>query len=192
MLNACIQHKLKQERLHSEASSSSLPGDQFQSPTSSLSFSQRMLCQRSEGGEETGVEQASEPSQRSHSNSSSSSDEFFEAQESLQFSHQSTPPLVTRTGADFSGSQEEPDGGGLDSPSTRPRDLNLQPVQGGCDPLSLLGGDEDEEVILPRGKTDQSPHKRTGALRPYKDLVLIATGETMFEPVTQVSHMIKL
>ena len=87
---------------------------------------------------------------------------------------------------------------GLESPSARPRKVDLQPVEGGSDPLSMLGEEEDE-LMTGRKKAKKEKEEemewtcteRTGALKPYKDLVLIATGELMYEPVIQVSLLRK-
>ena len=68
--------------------------------------------------------------------------------------------------------------------------MDLQPVEGGNDPLSMLGEDE-EELMTGRKKAKKEEEEwscteRAGTLKPYKDLVLIATGELMYEPVIQV------
>lgn len=142
------------------------------------------------------------------SRSSSSSDEFFEAQESIQTDPNSSLQKSESRTTDRSGphSQVSPmnverqeSQSSLGSPSMHPRKVDLQPVEGGNDPLSLLSREEEEEEDHFAGQRveraakeeeEEGTTERSGALRPYKDLVLIATNEPMYEPVVQVIEII--
>uniref|UniRef100_A0A1X7ST99 Uncharacterized protein n=3 Tax=Amphimedon queenslandica TaxID=400682 RepID=A0A1X7ST99_AMPQE len=93
MLNNCILHKISHaKRLHysqlsGETSESKLsPSPEEQSPTSSLSFSQRIQCQIS--SEQQPLPQTPPSSTGYHKSTSSDSDEeFFEAQETFEEHH---------------------------------------------------------------------------------------------------------
>ena len=147
-----------------------------------------------------------EPSSLS-SRSSSSSDEFFEAQESIQTDPNSSLQKSESRTTDWSGphSQVSPlnvecqeSQSSLGSPSMHPHKVDLQPVEGGNDPLSLLSREEEEEEedhfagqrVERAAKEEEGTTERSGALRPYKDLVLIATNEPMYEPAVQVIEII--
>ena len=84
--------------------------------------------------------------------------------------------------------------GKLPSPSVKPRSVDLKPTAN--DPLSLLNDEDDEEggafpanqEVVSQEKSDIAPTEgRVGALRPYKDLVLLRTGKPLYVPETQVS-----
>ena len=188
MLNCCIRHKLSHgQQQHSQSPTASGAGDTtiFHTPTSSLSFSQRHRDTAMEDSQHGGVPMTED------GHSSTSSDEFYEAQESIQTdtdtsltktdSHTTNQPDVTSSLR----SQISCDSSG--SPSIRPRTADLQPVAGGNDPLSLLGREEEGEDTGVRDQEEAECTERSGALRPYKDLVLIATNEPMYEPAVQVS-----
>ena len=147
-----------------------------------------------------------EPSSLS-SRSSSSSDEFFEAQESIQTDPNSSLQKSESRTTDRSGSrsqvsplnvERQESQSSLGSPSMHPRKVDLQPVEGGNDPLSLLSREEEEEEedhfagqrLERAAKEEEGTTERSGALRPYKDLVLIATNEPMYEPAVQVIEII--
>ena len=137
--------------------------------------------------------------------SSSSSDEFFEAQESIQADPNSSLQKSESHTTDLSGSrsqvsplnvERQESQSSLGSPSMHPRKVDLQPVEGGNDPLSLLSREEEDHFAGQRveraakEEEEEETTERSGALRPYKDLVLIATNEPMYEPAVQVIEII--
>ena len=210
MLNCCIRHKISHtHRLHSPHSPSvsstitkSSPEPEYHSPTSSLSFSQRITQQLShddtlEGKEmteneddQTGNEDCKRPSQ----STSSSGDEFFEANESLD----SNPVTQNENGNESVKNENATDILSLESlsikssesPSIKPKSVELKPTL--QDPLSFFSSEEDMKplIIIKPDKLDK-PDKlvsdRAGALKPYKDLILIETGKPLYVPETQVS-----
>ena len=207
MLNCCIQHKISHtQRLHSPPSSSAVTSGssqeppELQTPTSSLSFSQRISSQLSleenlSVGEEAKEESKTRQVRRSRSNhasSSSSEDEFFEAPESPTQLHKESS--LERTIKELSLDDDSKVAGKLPSPSVKPRSVDLKPTAN--DPLSLLNDEDDEEggafpanqEAVSQEKSDiASTEGRVGALRPYKDLVLLRTGKPLYVPETQVS-----
>ena len=210
MLNCCIRHKISHtHRLHSPHSPSvsstitkSSPQPEFDSPTSSLSFSQRITQQLShddtlEGKEmteneddQTGNEDCKRPSQ----STSSSGDEFFEANESVD----SNPVTQNENGNESVKNESATDILSLESlsikssesPSIKPKSVELKPTL--QDPLSFFSSEEDMKpliIIKPDklDKLDKLVSDRAGALKPYKDLILIETGKPLYVPETQVS-----
>ena len=207
MLNCCIRHKISHtHRLHSPHSpsvsstiSKSSPEPEFHSPTSSLSFSQRITQQIShddtlEGKEmteneddQTGNEDCKRPSQ----SISSSGDEFFEANESLD----SNPVTQNENGNESAKNESETDILSLESlsikrtesPSIKPKRVELKPTL--QDPLSFFSSEEDMKplIITKPDKPDKPVSDRAGALKPYKGLILIETGKLLYVPETQVS-----
>ena len=207
MLNCCIRHKISHtHRLHSPHSPSvsstitkSSPEPEFDSPTSSLSFSQRITQQLShddtlEGKEmteneddQTGNEDCKRPSQ----STSSSGDEFFEANESVD----SNPVTQNENGNESVKNESATDILSLESlsikssesPSIKPKSVELKPTL--QDPLSFFSSEEDMKplIIIKPDKPDKLVSDRAGALKPYKDLILIETGKPLYVPETQVS-----
>ena len=207
MLNCCIRHKISHtHRLHSPHSPSvsstitkSSPEPEFDSPTSSLSFSQRITQQLSHGDtlegkemtenedDQTGNEDCKRPSQ----STSSSGDEFFEANESVD----SNPVTQNENGNESVKNESATDILSLESlsikssesPSIKPKSVELKPTL--QDPLSFFSSEEDMKplIIVKPDKPDKLVSDRAGALKPYKDLILIETGKPLYVPETQVS-----
>ena len=185
MLNCCIYHKLSHGKQQQQSQSTTTSDTTiFHTPTSSPSFSQRRqdsVMSQQGAGQDDGT----------HDGSSTSSDEFYEAQESIQTdtdtktdSHTTSQPGSGDVTSSLL-SQKSTDSLG----SIKPRNADLQPVAGGNDPLSLLGKEEEEDDFGVRDQESECT-ERSGALRPYKDLVLIATNEPMYEPAVQVSFVV--
>ena len=182
MLNNCILHKISHaKRLHysqlsAETSEPKLPSTpEEQSPTSSLSFSQRI--QRQTSHEQQQPLPQTPPSSTSHhrSTSSDSDDEFFEAQETL----------------------EEPDKEDFRTSSTSSLDsktkkLDLEPLVN-IDPLSLFASESEEADLFTgrggKGRGEGVP-TRIGALKPFKGLTLLKSNEQLYVPETQVYLLI--
>lgn len=170
MLNCCIQHKLShaQRRGRSVSSSSrtskSSAEPEFLSPSSSLSFSQRKLSNRN-SPEDQGTSEDDE-------------DEFFEANE--------TPP--TETSLERSIKELSLTERSARSPVVKAKLVDLKPAD--VDPLSLLSSDLNTTATS--NISEVSPADRMGALKPYKDLVLLKTGEPLYVPETQVLNTLIL
>ena len=188
MLNSCIRHKITHTqklhststRSHSETRDSSQNSDS-QSPTSSLSFSQRVSKQVSQEDSTPKVLRAS---------NSSDDDEFYEAQEAIDSDSNSQSKTENesektpvkndlRTDNLFEETDESK------SPRIVSKKLHLEPVS--IDPLSLFA---NEDEIGPPPIHQEIQVGRIGALEPYKNLLLIATGEPLYVPETQVSHVV--
>lgn len=180
MLNNCIRHKVSHtQKLHFQPSSLSKPSastrgsstePEYHSPVSSLSFSQRVHQQ---------VSKSNSPP------SNSSDDEFYEAQEALdsdQNGGNSEPSTDKDKGHLKIDSSKNTSELSTESPSLTPKKLDLEPTS--IDPLSSSLTDNIEEEIIQ--KLDTS-HNRSGALEQCKDLLLLATGEPLFVPETQVN-----
>ena len=207
MLNCCIQHKISHAQRRRTPSSSpartsrsSVEPDQFHSPSSSLSYSQRVA-----GQEETMITtetRKDEDSKNDFHSCSSSDDEFFEAFETPK-SETSLQKSIKELSLDSTLK--------MDSPSVRPKSADLKPVA--VDPLSLT---TDDDYTIPSSTTtsgtvavttdvasttiagdtctneeteggSNTPYTRVGALEQYKDLILLRTGEPLYVPETQVS-----
>ena len=127
-------------------------------------------------------------------NNSSSEDEFYEAPE--------TPTAIKdiETTLEKSIKELSLEGSSIrtGSPSVKPKMADLKPTD--VDPLSLLSDDVDSgelaaSVRVKAGHRKSSkgvkeetvpPAGRVGALKPYKDLLLLKTGEALYIPDTQV------
>ena len=182
MLNNCILHKISHaKRLHYTESSSestefkhspSPEGGGEQSPTSSLSFSQRIQRQTSHDPKPHPQTPPS-PTSNPKSTSSESEDEFFEAQETLDESHKKDLRATSTSSID-----------------SRTRKLDLEPLVN-IDPLSLFASEnEDNELFMSGGGGGGGGGGvpvRIGALEPFKDLTLLKTGERLYVPETQVT-----
>ena len=182
MLNNCILHKISHaKRLHYAESSSestefkhspSPEGGGEQSPTSSLSFSQRIQRQTSHDPKPHPQTPPS-PTSNPKNTSSESEDEFFEAQEILDESHKQDLRTTSTSSID-----------------SRTRKLDLEPLVN-IDPLSLFASEnEDNELFMSGGGAGGrggGVPVRIGALEPFKDLTLLKTGERLYVPETQVT-----
>ena len=192
MLNCCIRHKVSRtinntapvnQSTSSFMSARSGQESEFYSPASSLSYSQRVQEQQPIiGCEESGREIFS---------TGSSDDEFFEANESFDSERMASEhasknlPLKDKRESlisdDFNFEAQQ-------SPDHQPKALDMKPVD--TDPLSLLASEENDMRPLldtpEHRKAAEMANKRLGATGPYKDLVLIATGEPLYVPETQV------
>ena len=176
MLNSCIRHKISHtQKLYyksspsHKSSKSTAPRESstehHDSPLSSLSFSQRQVSHQAKT---TPI-----------ASTSSSDDEFYEAQEALD-SDENNEKINEPLTEQKQSKETEP----RDHPiSLTPKTLELEPTS--IDPLSV--NFDDEEEIIQKSNIGQ---ERNGALHQYKDLLLLATGEPLFVPETQVNIII--
>ena len=187
MLNNCILHKISHaKRLHysqlsAETSESKLsPTPEEQSPTSSLSFSQRI--QRQTSSEQQPLPQTPPSSTGYHKSTSTDSDEeFFEAQET--FEEHDKEDLRTSL---------------VSSLDSKTKKLDLEPLVN-IDPLSLFASESEETDLFTgrggggggggKGRGEGVPI-RIGALKPFKGLTLLKSNEQLYIPETQVCLLI--
>lgn len=187
MLNNCIRHKITHtQKLYSTSNCSqsetrnSSQDSEFQSPTSSLSFSQRVSRQVSQEDSIPNVLRTS----------NSSDDEFYEAQEALDSDSNSHSKTENESGKtpvknDLRTDNLFEETNHSESPRIASKKLLLEPVS--IDPLSLFA---NEDEIGPPPIHQEIRVGRIGALEPYKNLLLIVTGEPLYVPETQVSHVV--
>ncbi len=191
MLNCCIGHKISHAQRRRTPSSSSTRTSrssvepEYHSPSSSLSYSQRIA-----GQEETVTINRTRDeadSKNDFHSCSSSDDEFFEAFET---------PSGELSSLEKSIKELSMDSIRIGSPSIKPKTVDMRPVE--IDPLSLLSDDYSVPTTITNIDTSNvttssevveacnSNTIRAGAVEQYKDLVLLRTGEPLYIPETQV------
>ena len=122
---------------------------------------------------------------------SSSDDEFYEALETpTRLTEESSESRLERSIRELS--MDSDTFKTCPSPNLKPKAVDLKPVE--MDPLSLPVADSNESTppTVSKRKTGEAKEEvpitrtRQGALKQYKDLVLIRTGEPLYVPETQV------
>ena len=199
MLNCCIHHKISHARRGTSPSPSpsthrtSMEPD-YHTPSSSLSYSQRISSQLSHEDEKESITMdtpvAMDTTVTTDTADCSSDDEFYEALETPTRLTESSESRLERSIRELS--MDSNTFKTCPSPNLTPKTADLKPVE--MDPLSLAVADSDESTppTISKRKMDGAKEEvsitrtRQGALKQYKDLVLIGTGEPLYIPETQV------
>lgn len=194
MLNCCIRHKVSRVKNTAPVSQSTsslttagLSEPEFYSPTSSLSYSQRVQEQQT-----TSEKTLHEESGREIFSTGSSDDEFFEANESFEKMTQISETTSKNSSLKTKRESLVFDDFNFDAAGQQPKALDMKPVD--TDPLSLLANEENDMRPLldtpEHRETAEMANKRLGTIEPCKDLVLIVTGEPLYVPETQVLNLV--
>ena len=170
MLNCCIRHKVTRQKSNGPAARATTTITPATSTTSTSTSTTASATKPVAPLTSNSVSLASVRKSSVADSGESEEDEFYEALES-QDSDLRAPPNTSPLPSHPSPVHARKSG----------RVTAMEEMVGGSDPLTLLSYNEEEE--------GGSSKLRVGALKPCGDLLLLATGEPLYIPVTQVEPL---